>query len=191
MPVVKLALRDGVATFLYTGKINLQTGTQYTMRWEPAENAGVYQTFFKVIYQERTPSGVYFNDISFNSQVFTEFSSTDMLERTVNGNRFFEECLTQVDSTVEATREIVNVTFELLIGGEEYGLFLFSEIGGNNLNTAFSEYTNITNGIGVFSSLISYQVSNLELSNTTLDELAYGDKTRQLGFLDHYGKREN
>ena len=90
-----------------------------------------------------------------------------------------------------ATREIVNVTFELLIGGEEYGLFLFSEIGGNNLNTAFSEYTNITNGIGVFSSLISYQVSNLELSNTTLDELAYGDKTRHLGFLDHYGKREN
>jgi hypothetical protein len=171
-------------------KINLQTGAKYTIRWEPAENAGVYQTFFKVIYQEKTSSGISFNDISFNSQVFTEFSSNEMFERNVNGNRFFEECLSQVDSTVEASREVINVTFELLIGGEEYGLFLFSQVSGNYLSSAFSEYTNIINGIGIFSSLSSYKLTNLQLSNTTLDELAYGDKTRNLGFLDHYGKRE-
>ena len=161
----------------------------FTIRWEPAEKAGVYQTFFKVIYREKAPSGISFQDINFNSQILTDFSSTTLLEKSISGNRFFEECLKQVDSTIIATREVVNVTFKMIIGGEEYGLFLFSQLNGNYLSSAFSEYTNITNGIGIFSSRSSYILNNLELSNTTLDELAYGEKTRRLGFLDHYGKR--
>ncbi len=170
-------------------KINLQSGSNFTIRWVPAEKAGVYQTFFKVIYEERTSTDFEFKNISFNSQIFIEYASSQLIEKVISGNRFFEECINQVDSTLEATREVVNVSFEMYIGGEEFGLFLFSQSNGNYLSSGFSEYTNITNGIGIFSSINLYEVSNLQLSNTTLDELAYGDKTSRLGFLDHYGKR--
>ncbi len=170
-------------------KINLQSGSSFTIRWEPAEKAGVYQTFFKIIYEEKTSTDIRFNNISFNSQIFTEFAHSQLIEKTISGNRFFDECTIQIDSTVEATREIINVSFEMYIGGEEFGLYLFSQLNGNYLSSAFSEYSNIKNGIGIFSSINKYELTNLQLSNTTLDELAYGDKTRHLGFLDHYGKR--
>lgn len=48
-------------------------------------------------------------------------------------------------------------------------------------------YTNLINGIGLFSSIQVFTVSNLELSNTTLYEIAHGELTKNLGFKDIIG----
>lgn len=170
-------------------KINLQTGSNFNARWKPAEKAGVYQIFFKVIYKEITETNWQLKEIVFKSAVYPEITPPLQLEKTFSGNRFFSECIIQVDSTLDAVREIVNASFQMYTGGEEFGFYLSSQLNDNNLSSAFGDYTNLSNGIGIFSSISVYTISNLELSNTTLDELAYSDKTRHLGFLDHYGKR--
>jgi len=170
-------------------KINLQTGSNFTIRWKPVEKGGIYQSYFNITYKEIGSLGTEIKNILFHSSVFVEISPPLMLERTISGNRFISQCINQVDSTISATREVINVSFEMFVGGEDYGFFVNSQLGDNNLSTAFGEYTNLNNGIGIFSSVTKYEISNLELSNTTLDELAYSDKTRHLGFLDHYGKR--
>ena len=170
-------------------KINLQSGSSFTVRWEPAELASVYQTFFRVFYREEPGSDIGLKNIKLKSAVTLDISNPNMIERSISGNNFILECIEQVDSTLSVTREIVNVSFEMFMGGEELGFYYYSQTGRNNLSSSVNEYTNLTNGIGVFSSINRFEISNLELSNTTLDELAYSDKTRHLGFLDHYGKR--
>jgi hypothetical protein len=170
-------------------KINLQSGSNFTIRWEPAELARVYQTFLRVYYREEPFSDTGLKNIVMNSSVTFEISSPKMIEKSISGNNFMRECIEQVDSSLSVTREIVNVSFEMYMGGEELGFYYYSQSGQNNLSSSLNDYTNLTNGIGVFSSINRIQISNLELSNPTLDELAYSDKTRKLGFLDHYGKR--
>ena len=50
-------------------------------------------------------------------------------------------------------------------------------------------YTNFTNGLGVFSTVSQSSVEMIPIGAVTLDSLAYGQLTRELGFLDHNGMR--
>jgi hypothetical protein len=50
-------------------------------------------------------------------------------------------------------------------------------------------YTNMVNGIGVFSSMATQKVEGLVLASTTIDSIAYGVHTKDLMFLDHNGTR--
>lgn len=170
-------------------KINFQSGNNYTIRWKPAQKAGAYQSFFKIIYKEITPSTWEFKEINFSTQVVLGLTPKDLMSDMLNGNRFISSCIEQVDSIFAGTREIVSTSFTMLIGGEELGLYLLPSLDNQSANLGYREYTNLKNGIGLFSSINRNQVNDLFLSNTTLDELAHSDKTRHLGFLDHYGKR--
>lgn len=170
--------------------INLQPNTFYTVRWGPAPMAGSYQYEFTINYEETSGQTNSVQQLMIPSRVFFALDAPQVMLGTLLGDRFFEEINKQVHPVAETiTRKIINVTFEMIIGGEELSLFLSNDLSKSSVSTSLNNYTNLVNGMGVFSSINKARVSNLMLSNATLDALAYSDKTRELGFLDHYGKR--
>lgn len=170
-------------------KINLQTNSYYTIRWKPASLTGAYQTVFNFLYEEKSLTETSIKMISLSSKIELGLSVADLESTTFSGNRFFSHCLETIDSLPEGTREMISATFNMYVSGEELGLYLIPKLNSNSTNLFYGDYTNLINGIGLFSSLSATSIPNLKLSNTTLDELAHSSETRYLGFLDHYGKR--
>jgi hypothetical protein len=168
-------------------KINFEPGQPFTIRWYPGLNTGVYQMIFRMHYRDSSAFGEEFKLADYNSGgIFDQ--QTDLLQETsMGGLSFFSAMAQNIPVVPGIIREVISVEFIMISGGTDLG-FLYrssNETGTNYTN--LSDYTNFRSAIGVFSSRTELHVPNLTLSEVTLDLLAHGEVTRELGFKDSKG----
>jgi hypothetical protein len=168
-------------------KITLQSGVQFTSRWAPGEGSGIYQGLFSVSFNEIVNGQSSVNQALLRMEpvlgLGTDIEMTDIL----SGNRFLEEMAKQIPVREGVERSVINVRFTLFKGGEELALLVSPDLQQTTISNSLNQYTNLVNGIGVFSSMQQVAVNNLQFSNTTLNELAHSELTRNLGFKDIHG----
>ncbi|MCX6226972.1 MAG: DUF4249 family protein [Bacteroidia bacterium] len=172
-------------------KITLQSGVQFTARWAPGKGRGIFQGLFIINYNEtlnEEPS-VYQAYMRMNPTLGlgSDIEMTDIL----SGNRFLVEMVKQIPFREGAERSVINVQFKLFKGGEELALMASPDLQSTTISNSLNQYTNLVNGIGIFSSMQQTAVNNLQLSNSTLNELAHSELTHNLGFKDIHGGELN
>lgn len=169
-------------------KINFEPGQPYTIRWYPGLNSGVYQMIFRIYYRDSSAYGQEFNSADYASEGVYNLETDQMLEYGMGGPAFFTAMAKGIPVITGIVREVVSVEFIMISGNMDLGIHYRSglETGSNFTNLA--EYSNIGNGIGIFSSRTETRVPNLTLAEVTIDELARGEKTRSLGFKDSKGQ---
>ena len=168
-------------------KINFEPGQPYIIRWMPGENTGVYQMTFRIHYRDSSAAGEQFRKADYTGGGLFNQKADQMLEASMGGQAFFNAIAADVPVIQGIVRNVISVEFIMISGGTDLG-FLFrsaTETGSNFTNLA--EYSNVRNGLGVFSSRTLIRVPNLALSNVTLDMLAHGELTKSLGFKDSQG----
>ena len=163
-------------------KINLQSETNYTVRWSPPAGAGLYQSLFEITYRQTVGEDQSLGRVMFGNKPVLDLSTGTDVSWILSGNRFLEEVSLQVPVIPGAVREVVNVRFLFYCGGEELALQASPELLSSTSLLLLNPFTNLVNGTGIFSSIQTVPVNNLELSNTTLKELATGTVTGHLGF---------
>lgn len=168
-------------------KITLQTGVQFTGRWAPGEGAGVFQGFFTINYQEILNGQTSVYQVHLRMDPLLGLGSAIEMTDILSGNRFFEEMVKQVPVRQGAVRSVINVRFRLFKGGEELALLVSPDLQQTTISNSLNQYTNLINGMGIFSSIQQVSVNNLLLSNSTLNELAHSELTDNLGFKDIHG----
>jgi hypothetical protein len=165
-------------------KISFQSGVNYTTRWAPGDGRGVFQGLFIIHYNEiwNGQTAVYQAKLEMDPVLGlgSDIEMTDVL----SGNRFLEAMAKQIPYREGAERKVVNVQYKLFKGGEELALQISPDLQQTTISNSLNQYTNLENGIGIFSSLQQITISNLQLSNTTLNELAHSELTKKLGFKD-------
>ena len=170
-------------------KVSLNNGVNYTTRWQPVEHAGIYQVVLRFHYAE-TENGETTEKYFDWPQSFTNpISDIDYLTKDISGSRFFYIVADSIKARENVTREALNVDFFILSGGEEIKFYIESTQPSSGALMERPVYSNITNGIGIFSSMATQKVTGLNLASTTIDSLAYGQLTKHLDFLDHNGVR--
>jgi hypothetical protein len=168
-------------------KINFEPGQPYVIRWFPGENTGVYQMTFRVHYRDSSSTGWEFHNADYSNGGLFNQKEDEMIEASMGGQSFFSAMAAVIPVIPGVARTVISVEFIMISGGTDLG-FLFrssTETGSNFTNLA--EYSNVRNGLGVFSSRVVIRVPNLALSNVTVDMLAHGEITRSLGFKDSQG----
>lgn len=168
-------------------KISLQSGVQFTVRWDPGKWHGIFQGLFIIHYEEIMNGQSSVNRVYMIMDPLLGLGQDAELSDIVSGNRFLNEMARQIPIREGAERSVINVQFRLFKGGEELALQVSPDLQTTSISNSLSQYTNLENGTGLFSSLQQVTVNNLQLSNTTLNELAHGDLTRSLGFKDIHG----
>lgn len=100
----------------------------------------------------------------------------------VTGESFFDYLALKLEPKEGVKRIAGNIDFEFRGGGQ--ALFDYINVNTPSIGIVqkIPEYTNIENGLGVFSSR-SLQVESLPLDQCTLAQLATGEKTGDLGFV--------
>ena len=168
-------------------KINFEAGQPYTVRWYPGQYSGVYQLVFRVHYRDSSDLGEEFKTADYSSPGIYNLETEQMLEHSMGGLSFFEAMANRIPVIPGMVREVISLEFIIITGGTDLGIHYQSTVVTGNNFTNLMDYSNIDNGIGVFSSRAELHLPNLALSEVTIDQLAQGEKTHALGFKDSRG----
>lgn len=168
-------------------RINFEPGQPYVVRWYPGLHTGVYELIFRIHYRDSSASGEEFNSADYSSHGIFNQKTDQLQEYGMGGPGFFAAMAKEIAVIPGNVREVISVEFIMISGGTDLGFHYRAgqETGSNFTN--LGEYSNIRNGLGIFSSRTEVRVPNLALSGVTLDELARGEMTRSLGFKDSKG----
>jgi len=168
--------------------IDLATSSPNDIQWRAAENAKVYQCLMRFFYEEwnrNTPSNV--DTLFIDWLIFNNFTD-NVLVYKFDGTEFLAFLGTQLQADLDINRRALadSVEFRFFVGAAdlyEYIRVSGSQSGITSLQVK-PEYTNVTNGLGIFSSRYSKTVYNIRLSDRSLDSLTCGRFTRDLNFLN-------
>ncbi len=172
-------------------KISLHTGTNYTCRWQPVENAGVYQVVIQFNYRETLGGVTKIKQLDWPQTFASPGSDAEYLSNDISGSRFMHILEDNLKSGDGIVREVIGLNFQIVSGSMEMKYYIESTAPSEGALMEKPVYSNITNGIGLFCSVARITLDELLLSPVTIDSIAYGQFTKTLGFLDHTNDRDS
>ncbi len=170
-------------------KVSLNVGQNYSCSWKPVDNAGIYQVIINFQYMEYEGTDSIQRTMVWPQTFTSPLTNAETLSKDISGSRFFYIVNEKLKVQPGITRRAQGIDFVILSGGEEIKFYIESTAPSDGALMEKPIYTNITNGLGVFSTVSKAEISMLQLGSVTIDSLAYGQKTNELGFLDHNGLR--
>ncbi len=162
--------------------LGLRPKSNVDIIWNDIEDAGVYDLKLRFHYLEKNAgTGNLFVPKSFEWSIVDNFTETDF---TVEGTDFFNQIKANIEEDIQATRNFESIEIILWVGGIELAEFI--KVTQANLGITSTQdvpsYTNLSEGVGIFSSRnVSYN-TGFRLTNVALDSLANSVITRHLNF---------
>jgi hypothetical protein len=168
-------------------KINFEPAQPFIIRWSPGVNTGVYEMIFRINYRDSSAVGEEFNSADYSSGGVFDLKTDQMQEYSMGGPAFYDAMAKNIPVVSGIVREVISVEFIMISGGIDLGFHYRAGVETGSNFTNFSVYSNMRNGLGIFSSRSIVRVPNLALSFVTIDELARNAKTAALNFKDSKG----
>lgn len=105
------------------------------------------------------------------------------LELTYNGEEFYKNLAIKILPAVGVERKAIGLDYIFVIGAEEFYTYYLVNQPSLTINQSIPQYSNIVNGLGIFSSRNISTLRNKELDSSSLDSLRNGQYTFNLSFL--------
>jgi len=160
-----------------------------TVEWIAAPYTRIYHLmirfhYLEVIYPDTVKLTADWNIGEYISQYSQggELMSADILQR--NFYKWIGNKLQDPPKNIQRIAEKKAIDFIFTVGGEE--LYTYMEIYKEDTGILKEKpvFTNIINGIGLFSSRYEQSIAGKSLSDHSIDSLAYGIYTKNLRFVD-------
>ena len=170
-------------------EIQFQTSHNPQFFWTNSQNAGVFQMGYILHYSEYSGDSYEQKEInlSFNT-TFTVENAGNFFNQSINSNQFYIKLNNQIPNDPSVLRRFNSLDAYIVGGGVELAHLIKLQTSGQTFS--LMEFTNVYNGIGIFSSRLSRRVNGFGLTSQTIDSIAYGKYTYDLNFLDRNGVRE-
>ncbi len=154
----------------------------FTFSWNPIPDAGLYDIHMRFNYREKSPeTGNLFKPFSIEWTVVQ-----GLIEPTfkMNGVDFYNSINANIDHNTQATRQILSVDIIVWCGGEELLQYINVALANTGITSTqdFPEYTNLSEGKGIFTSRNYSDNMDYGLNGQTLDSLRDGSITGHLNF---------
>lgn len=157
-----------------------------TFAWNAPTSARLFDLRLRIHYREST-TGNNFEDKTLDWTVIKDLERTDeelRVSHTITGQQFYTFLADNIDGSVNRRRIFDGFDVLVTAGGKEMADLL--RISRANLGITSSQvtpqYSNVTGGVGVFSSRATLLRTGLQLSGPSNDSLRLGRFTKRLGF---------
>lgn len=162
----------------------------FPVRWSSGQNAKMYQVIIRLNYIDSTTTGNVMQKLDwvFPQQTTQGLAGGEDMQSDFIGQGFMKFVGNQLlDYSGLTARRALNVDIILIAGGNELNTYI--EVNKPSISIAQQKpvFTNITNGLGVFSSRYTKPPFSKPMSKATWDSLACGRYTWNLKFLNHAG----
>ncbi|MCS6917762.1 MAG: hypothetical protein RMK52_04730 [Chitinophagales bacterium] len=176
-------------------KLNLLPGFKYNISWVSARDGKVYALTFRFYYTEFR-----FSDPSFVEQKFADWvlftserapntSGGVNMDFDLDADLFYSWLRSALPENPDIYRQVGKADFLFSVGGEVLDTYkqVFLAQQGLTSGQSLPTYTNIENGLGLFSTRYHKTVAGISFENRTIDSIACLPQTRQLNFLRSNG----
>jgi len=162
-------------------------GQYFEVKWDPAENGKRYQLVIRFLYYEakiNDPQNIklkYVDWLVFNNIKATE-NQTLPFDYFYPGDAFYAVVGSKIPVDNTVTRAAYRTLFLFSVAPDDLTTYMEVTEPSLSLVQEKPSFTNITNGIGLFSSRFINVSDSLALSSITLNELKVNVHTKDLGF---------
>ena len=161
---------------------NFRQNSQFTFDWNPIEDAGIFDVHLIFHYDERSPAtNNIFQHKSFDWVVVRNL--TDDIHK-VDGGEFYNAVAANIEEDIDATRQFDSLDIQVWCAGlelKEY-ITILQANGGVTATQDIPSYSNLSEGIGIFTSRNLGNYTGFGLTPASLDSLANGSITKHLNF---------
>jgi hypothetical protein len=161
---------------------NFKPNQLFTFSWNPIENAGIFDLHVIFHYDERSPStGNVYEHQSFDWVVTRNLEDREF---KIDGVEFYNTVAANIEEDINATRRFDSLDIQVWCAGlelKEY-ISIIQANGGITSTQDIPSYTNLSEGIGIFTSRNLGNYTGFGLTPATLDSLANGSITGDLNF---------
>lgn len=168
-----------------SSKINLASDFPYNVKIGSAKNGKVYGLIMRFKYKEFKPGATVGTDKQvdyyFDNILSTTNNGGQSLTFLLDGASFFSYLKQRIPKDNSVSRPIGSVAADFIFTVGTPDLYNYIQVNapGNTVNY-IPEYTNLSNGKGIFTSRWSSTVSNIKFNTPSQDSLLYGKYTTGL-----------
>lgn len=166
----------------------------FHVNWTTGKNAKIYQLIIRFNYVDSTSTGNVANSLDwfFPEQTTTGINGGEQMAVEFRGQEFLHFIGTHIVDNANVLRRIPGkVDFLLVSAGEELHTYMEVNKPSTGIIQEKPVFTNITNGLGIFSARLNKAPLSKPLkpnttnSSATLDSISGGQYTCTLRFLDN------
>lgn len=162
----------------------------FNVVWNSANNARLYQVILRLNYTDSTLTGNVTKSVEYTLPVkrMEDLNAAITVTQEMKGRDFYQyigNTLTDYSGLVK--RVAGRVDLLLVAGSDELSTFIDVNEPSTGIIQERPEYTNIKNGLGLFSSRLNRAPVSRFLDNTSWDSLACGQYTKHLKFVNAVG----
>ncbi len=174
-------------------EISVSFLTDYNLFWTPAENAAIYDVDLYFNYTETrkingedvTESKRIKWDALTNGQTDDLATTGGAIKVELSSDRFLSFLANNIEADSEVIERVVgDLDFTIWAGSEDF--LTFNQVAlaqfGITSSQAQPTYTNVENGVGLFTSRFRKEINDVPVLATTIDLIACGDVTGHLNF---------
>jgi hypothetical protein len=161
---------------------NFKSNSLFTFDWNPIADAGIFDLHVMFHYNERSPeTNNIFQPKSFDWVVVRNLTE-DIYK--VDGGEFYNSVAANIEEDINATRHFDSLDIVVWCAGKELGEFIKIAQANSGITATqdIPSYTNLSEGIGVFTSRNVANYTGFGLTNASLDSLKNGSVTGHLNF---------
>lgn len=173
--------------------VNIFPHGKYNVQWYASTYGKIYDLTIRLNYREEDIlSGNILRDTFFDWNVFHTLVAADgqnNFNYSIAGSSFYNIIMNKIKVDPNIQRVALNLDFRFSVGGSElYNYYLV-----NNAQTGITsgqiqpEYTNVDNGLGIFSSRFHKNLIGIPIDSRTIDSIACNPVTKDLNFLKSSG----
>jgi hypothetical protein len=168
--------------------VNYTTGQSFQVKWSPAQNGKRYQLTIRFWYLEALKSDpqvtqMKFVDwIVFNNITAVDLQSTQPFDYYFPGDGFYTVVGAAIPVNPDVTRTARYCQYIFSVAAPELNTYMEVTEPSLSIVQEKPSYTNIINGVGLFSARFQKLVDSLTISQPTKDELKVNPLTKDLGF---------
>ncbi len=177
-----------------TQKVSFFPGSKYSIEWKSAKNGKMYDLIFRFHYKEYLSSGTFIKDtivdwVIFRNKLSDRITGGDDMNYSIPSDDFYAFMSSAIKDNPDVYRVAGRIDLLYSVGGSEFYNYYQINLAQTGLTQgqALPLYTNIENGLGLFSSRSFKDYSGIELEAKTVDSLACLSKTAHLNFLKSSG----
>ncbi|MBL0328685.1 MAG: DUF4249 family protein [Bacteroidetes bacterium] len=163
----------------------------FNVVFNAAKNARLYQVILRLNYVDSLSTGALdTNSIQYILPIrkVTDINTAELVEERMRGKDFYQYIGNNlpVFAGLEQ-RKALKVDLLLVAGSNELNIFMDVNKPSTGIIQERPEYTNINNGLGLFSSRLNRPADSRPLDKTSTDSLACGQYTKHLKFVNGVG----
>ncbi len=160
----------------------------FEVRWDPAKNTARYQVLIRFYYQEwltKDPANKHLRSIDWvaiPSLKIVDQNSTQQLDRFISGDGFYNVVGALIDTTSVLTRYADHCVFIFSCASADLNTYMEVTEPSMTIVQEKPAFTNIVNGIGLFSSRYTKKIDSLGIRGNTRSNLKINPSTIHRGF---------